>query len=74
LELKNKIQEEALLRKVSAATDPPRRAAPPPDELVDALLALGYRRAEAENAASAARESAADVQDQLRVALRALRR
>lgn len=74
LELKTKIQEEALMRKIEAAVAPKKKAAPPADELVDALLALGYRRNEAEAAANDARERSADVQEQLRFALRTLQR
>jgi len=73
LELKDKIQEETFLRKIASAT-PARKPAPPADELVDALLSLGYRRNEAETAAHEAREQADDVQDQIKVALRLLQR
>lgn len=75
LELKAKMQEEALLRKIEAVS--PARAkkpATPSDELVDALIALGYRRSEAESAADDARDSADNVQDQLKHALRLLQR
>lgn len=72
LELKNKVQEEALLMKVGG------RAAVQPlttdDELLDALLALGYRKPEAEIAAEKARAEADTVEEQIRVALRGLRR
>lgn len=68
LELKDKIQEEAFLRKVGAAARPVKKA-PTDDELVEALLALGYRRNEAEGAAERARDQAPDVQGQLRAAL-----
>ena len=73
LELKDKIQEESFLRKVTQASPAPKKVAPA-DELVEALLALGYRRNEAEAAASTAREQADEVQDQLRAALRLLSR
>ncbi len=73
LELKDKIQEETFLRKIEAAA-PVRKVVPPSDELVDALLTLGYRRSEAETAAHEAREQADDVQDQIKVALRLLQR
>jgi Holliday junction DNA helicase RuvA len=73
LELKDKIQEETFLRKIESAT-PVRKPAAPTDELVDALLTLGYRRNEAEGAASEAREQANDVQDQIKIALRLLQR
>ena len=73
LELKDKIQEESFLRKVSAVVVTPKRAVVS-DELVDALLGLGYRRGEAESAATEAKEQATDVQEQLRIALRLLSR
>ncbi|HEY0867912.1 MAG TPA: Holliday junction branch migration protein RuvA [Fimbriimonas sp.] len=71
LELKEKIQEESFQRKVEAATAP-RKKPQPTDELVDALMALGYRRNEAEAAASQARDQADNLQDQIRAALRQL--
>jgi Holliday junction DNA helicase RuvA len=70
LELKEKIQEESFQRKVEAAA--PRKRVQPADELVDALMALGYRRSESESAAEQAREQAENVQDQIRMALRLL--
>ena len=73
LELKDKIQEESFLRKIEAAA-PVRKPAPPADELVDALLTLGYRRNEAEAAANEARQQSHDVQEQIRAALRLLQR
>jgi len=73
LELKDKIQEETFLRKIQAAA-PVRKPTVPADELVDALVGLGYRRNEAEGAASEAKEQATDVQDQLKIALRLLQR
>lgn len=73
LELKDKMQEESLKRKIEAAA-PVRRKAPPADELVEALLALGYRRSEAESAAAEAKENAQGVEDQLRYALRTLQK
>lgn len=73
LELKNRIHEEALLRKIETQTAKSRKPERE-DELVDALLALGYRRAEAESAAIDARTAADGVQDQLRHALRVLKR
>lgn len=73
LELKDKMQEEAFLRKIESAV-PAKKAPPVTDELVDALLTLGYRRSEAETAAQEARRQANDVQDQIKVALRLLQR
>ncbi|MFY9232888.1 MAG: Holliday junction branch migration protein RuvA [Fimbriimonadaceae bacterium] len=74
LELKTKIQEEALLRKADSQAHGRAVVARPSDQLVDALLALGYRRPEAEIAATRARDEAESVEDQLRVALRSLAR
>jgi holliday junction DNA helicase RuvA len=74
LELKEKMAEESFQRKVEAAVQPRKVAPLPADELVDALLALGYRRQEAEAAAGEAREQAEEVEEQLRLALRRLKR
>ena len=73
LEIKDKILEEAAARRYETAMRPSRPAAPN-DELVDALLGLGYRRNEAEAAAAAAREQADNLPDQIRVATQALRK
>lgn len=73
LELKDKIQEEAFLKRIQAAA-PSKKAPPIEDELVDALLNLGYRRNEAEAAAHEARGQADDVSDQIKLALRRLQR
>ena len=73
LELKEKVGEESFQRRVLAAS-PMRKPAVPADELVEALLALGYRRIEAESAAQEARGSATTVEDQLKAALQVLRR
>lgn len=71
IDLKEKVQQEQFLRKVSSSTS--RAPIQKEDELVDALLALGYRRNEAELAADKARGQADKVEDQLRIALRELR-
>lgn len=73
LELKDKMAEEQFQRKVAAAVVR-KPAAKPADELVDALLALGYRRNEAEEAADVARGEAELVEDQLKLALKRLQR
>ena len=72
LELKDKIAEESLLRKTQEAM--PRRAAVvlPEDDLIDALVALGYRRPEAESAAREARHEAEGLQAQLKFAVQML--
>lgn len=77
LELKDKMQEETLHRKIEAAVSggssrPGRNA--PSDDLVDALVALGYKRTEAEGAADYARGQAEVVEDQLKFALRSLQK
>ena len=75
LELKDKIREEELVRRMtSSGARAVVQPILPKDELVDALLALGYRRQEAEIAAAGARESAESIEDQLKEALRSLRR
>ena len=74
LELKTKMQEEALLRKTQSFTGGRAAVAPRGDHLIDALMALGYRRPEAETAAQDAREQAETVEEQLKVALRSLAR
>lgn len=73
LELKDKMAEEALIRRASPVTHASVRVAPA-DELVDALLALGYRRPEAEGAARDAKEQAETVEEQIKHALRSLRK
>lgn len=74
LELKEKIGEEQFQRKVMAAVAAVPVRHLPADELVEALLALGYRRGEAENAANEARDNADNVEEQLRHALRVLKK
>jgi Holliday junction DNA helicase RuvA len=69
LELKDKMAEESLMMKVSAATGPRRAAVAAEDDLVDALVALGYRRPEAEVAARDAREESEDLQSQIKIAV-----
>lgn len=73
LELKEKIAEESFQRRVAAAVGS-QAVRKPSNELVDALLALGYRRQEAEAAAAGAQGQADSVQDQLKIALRELAR
>lgn len=74
LELKDKIQEAELMRKVDASVRPLHKAGGASDELLDALLALGYRRAEAETAADQARTESENLEEQVRIALRKLAR
>ncbi|HVT11421.1 MAG TPA: Holliday junction branch migration protein RuvA [Fimbriimonadaceae bacterium] len=74
LELKDKMQEEAAMRKIEAAIPAARPRQAPADELVEALMALGYTRKEADVAAAGARDAAEAVPDQLKIALRSLQR
>lgn len=74
LELKDKIQEEAMMRKIEASIAPARTRLAPADELVEALMALGYTRKEADTAAGSARDAADSIPDQLKIALRSLQR
>jgi len=74
LELKDKLQADALVRRVSSSG---KSAAPPPpatNDLVEVLLALGYKRQEAEAAADEAMKTEGTVEEQLKVALRSLAR
>ena len=73
VDLKDKISEYNLNAKV-AAVQPigGLGVGPTASELVDALLALGYRRQEAEVAALEAEREADGVEDQLKIALRRL--
>jgi Holliday junction DNA helicase RuvA len=69
VELRDKVAELALVQRAAVtARDLPE------DEVVDALLALGYRRQEAEGAANEAKQEADSVEDQVRAALRRLAR
>ncbi len=73
LELKEKIAQENLHRKIERST-PARSSvrAGREDALVEALLVLGFRRLEAESAAADAKEQAEGVEEQLKLALRSL--
>ena len=75
VELKDKVGDFALAASVQRAVVAARRPAPiPADELVEALMALGYRRQEADEAAAAVRDQADDTPTQLRLALQRLSR
>ena len=69
VDMKDKIQEFVVTRKAAVLIPEPAE-----DEVVDALVALGYRLQEAEVAASEAKGEAEDVEGQLRSALRRLAR
>lgn len=73
LELKNAVQDLALSHRV-AVGGAVAKAAGPQDELVDALLALGYRRTEIDAVAPDIRAESTSVEEQLRLALKRLRR
>ena len=74
LELKEKMTEENFHRRAVASIPTKQTKKEPEDELVDALIALGYKRSEVDAVADRARESSDNVQDQLRHALRSLQR
>lgn len=67
LELKDKISEEMLLSRASGV----KVKVAPTDEVVEALMALGYRRIDAENAADSA-GTEGSVEERIRAALRVL--
>lgn len=56
----------------AATSSPQSRFTTKDDELTEALLALGYRRGEVDQAASIAREKASSIEDQLKIALQRL--
>ncbi|MEA2552710.1 MAG: holliday junction helicase RuvA [Fimbriimonadaceae bacterium] len=74
LELKDKMAEETLHRRAIASVAGKLAKQEPPDELMDALIALGYKRTEVDAVAGNARDSADTVEDQLRFALRKLQK
>ena len=65
LELKEKVTEESLYRRASGV----KATLAPEDEVVDALLALGYRRQEAE---LASRDTDGSTEERIKLALRKL--
>lgn len=76
LELKDKVAELTFNRRAVASVAAPtgKSHAVPGDDLIEALLALGYRRQEAEVAADEVRSEADSIEEQLRLALRRLKR
>lgn len=70
VELKDKVRQESFLRKATSAVV--GHSSPANDELVEALIALGYRRQEAETAASNVSQDGSSVEERLRVALQRL--
>ncbi|HEY3783442.1 MAG TPA: Holliday junction branch migration protein RuvA [Fimbriimonadaceae bacterium] len=69
LELKDKMATESLMRKITDSSNKRMPMIAPDDDLVDALMALGYRRPEAESAARDAREESEDLQSQIKIAV-----
>jgi len=72
LELREKVTQKRLLDKAAVAARGANGR--PPDELVEALLSLGYRRGEAENAAAEVRGESDALDEQIKAALRKLQR
>lgn len=71
LELKDKVREDSFLRRTGQVQRAAART-PGSDTLVDALVALGYRRPDAESVAREVRGQAETVEEQLKLALRQL--
>ncbi|HQU19901.1 MAG TPA: Holliday junction branch migration protein RuvA [Fimbriimonadaceae bacterium] len=71
LELKDKVREDSFLRRAGQVQRAAART-PESDTLVDALVALGYRRPDAESVAREVRGQAETVEEQLKLALRQL--
>lgn len=72
LETKDKIMQDAAIEKIGRAVISRRPVQE--DELVEALLGLGYRRTEAESAAGMARDNADSLPEQIRYATQKLRK
>lgn len=74
VELKEKVRHESLGIHFEATGSPPHSKAPSDSELVEALLALGYRRPEAERASLSAPDTSEDIAERLKRALQVLKR
>lgn len=75
LELKEKVRQSAWARRTTAAATPARAvAALADDELLEALLALGYKRTEAEAMCAQAGDPGLSLEDRLKAALRSVTR
>lgn len=75
VELKDKAGHEILTNKLPLIIQNGNAVVEiPNDELVDALLALGYKRGDAELAAQEAKRNAQSLEDQIKLAIRSLRR
>lgn len=73
VDLKEKMAAAALERQAGGRTAKPKTTAPN-DELLDALMALGYKKSEAEDAADKVRDEVTGVPAQIRAALVHLRK
>ncbi len=74
LELKDKILELQIAPISGRAAVTPLKSTSQDDQLAEALLSLGYRRQEFEEAAAQAREASDNLEEQLRHALRSLKK
>lgn len=75
LELKEKVAEEAAMQRIGASLSGSAASSGSGDvQLVDALLALGYRRQEAESAAQECASIEGGLSEQIKAALRVLAR
>jgi holliday junction DNA helicase RuvA len=74
LELKDKILELQIAPIPGRAAVTPVKSTTNDDPLAEALLTLGYRRQEFEDAAAIAREQSTDLSEQVRIALRNLQK
>lgn len=72
-ELRDKIQEESYVRKAGVALVG-RTPTGPQDDLIDALMQLGYKRNEVEQVAHTVRSESDQLEEQIRLALRQLRK
>jgi len=75
LELKDKIAEENAMQRIAAAVGHSEPTLiPADDKLVEALVALGYRRQDAERAAAEVSDADGGLEAQIKLALRGLAR
>lgn len=75
LELKDKIAEENAMQRIAAAVGHSEPTLiPADDKLVEALVALGYRRQDAERAAAEVSDTEGGLEAQIKLALRGLAR
>ena len=74
LELREKVAQEPMNGRVASAVAAVRTTTVAEDDLVEALVALGYRRQDAEFAADQTRSESGDLPAQIRAALYVLKR